>query len=119
MSVINCYECYRLHRHADVVFCPFFDLDECCRGKHKIVIPEKKKKRTKKAVKFKDSLKKHCCYPYRVYIIQSLLRGIKWTDIGRMLGIGTEYIHYFVKAVMDHNQMYGVAEFKNWTVEDD
>lgn len=34
--MINCINCYRLHRHKDTIYCPFFDLPECVRGAHHI-----------------------------------------------------------------------------------
>lgn len=32
----NCLDCFRLHRHEGVVFCPFLGLSECIFGAHYI-----------------------------------------------------------------------------------
>lgn len=34
--MIDCLSCYRLHRHGDTLYCPFFGLKECIRGEHYI-----------------------------------------------------------------------------------
>ena len=38
--VINCLECYRVHKCGEgVYYCPFFGINPCQRGKHVVVIP--------------------------------------------------------------------------------
>ncbi len=45
MTKINCLECYRLqHCGGTTYYCPFFDIQPCCRGEHYIAKPESEKR---------------------------------------------------------------------------
>lgn len=37
--MVNCYTCYRCQKLGYKIYCPFFELEECHRGRHRIVIP--------------------------------------------------------------------------------
>ena len=115
-------KCYRLHRIGDKLFCPFFDLNPCHHGLHKLDIPKLPKKPKVKA-KRKVKLLYHwrtlgsVCYNERKYIFERLRHNDSESNIARDLGIHTTQITSFIDSICKINDI-SFEDLKNIEIEE-
>lgn len=107
--MINCYKCYHCKHHANVLYCPFFDLEECFRGKHKMILPKNEKLKLKPVekvhIKFSNTPQAIAgkCYKHRKYIFECRKKGMPYSEIGKRLGIVANSIYCFVNKTLHRN----------------
>ena len=113
--MINCLKCYHCKRIGDKIYCPFFDINPCHRGKHIIILPKgerlqpkpKPKPAKKKHLKFStDTLTtRTATYKHRKFIFESVMNGVPFTYIASKLNIKANTISAFVHRNLERNNV--------------
>lgn len=111
--MINCLKCYHCKRICDKIYCPFFTINPCHRGKHIIILPKderlqhKPKSAKKKHLKFStDTLTtRSATYKHRKFIFESVMKDVPFTSIGAKLNIKANTISAFVHRSLERNNV--------------
>lgn len=107
--MINCYTCYKCWRIENKLYCPFFGLDPCHRGEHKIIITNGGTQKTAPLRKIKLTysgyLRNSHCYRERGYIFKKWAEGKSVDSIADDLNIPAEKVDAFLRSVCNVNKI--------------
>lgn len=108
-KVINCYTCYKCTRIENKLYCPFFSLNPCHRGEHKIIITNSGTQKTapprKIKLEYNGYIRNSYCYRKRDYIFEKLLEGESVGSIADDLNIPAEKVDAFLRSVCNVNKI--------------
>ena len=114
--MVNCYTCYRCQKLGDKIYCPFFVLEECHRGRHRMVIPTDMDcpECTRKKVKLTyNNVKKNSMgYTKRKDILALYQDGLMVECMSSRLGLSVSQVGNFLVAVQRENEI-SWEELKN------
>lgn len=122
MTIIDCLKCYQCHRIDNKVFCPFFDLNPCHRGLHKLDGPSELPKKTKvepKKLKLEYSARTigTVCYENRKYIFERLKQGETEYGIAKHIGVNHGQVVRFLDGVMRINGIT-LSDLRKFEIEE-
>lgn len=122
MTIIDCLKCYQCHKIDNKVFCPFFDLNPCHRGLHKLVVPRELPKKAKvepKKLKLEYSARTigTVCYENRKEIFNRLKLGESEYGIAKNVGINHGQVVRFLDAVMRINGIT-LSDLRKFEIEE-
>ena len=106
MAMINCLKCYHCEKIGNIVYCPFFDINPCYRGKHIILnLPEHKKQRVIhkhiNSIEVPETLKRSKYYPnLKKFLIELIQKG-QLSHSSREFQ--SEYPYEYINKILEYN----------------
>lgn len=101
--MINCVKCYHCKLIGNILYCPFFGIQPCYRGEHKINLAElnTKNKAETKVIIVPSS--KSVCYAHTERILKAYSNAESILELARELNITKNNISTYANRVLDFN----------------
>lgn len=107
--MINCYTCYKCRKIENKLYCPFFNLNPCHRGEHKIIITDGETQKTaplrKIKLEYNGRTRSSYCYQKRGYILKKWVEGKSVDSIADDLKIPAAKVDAFLRSVCNVNKI--------------
>lgn len=101
--MINCFKCYHCKRIGNILYCPFFDIQPCYRGEHKLDLSQLNTKQNVNARKIIVPRSQSVCYKHTERILKAYANAESMLELSKELGINKDTMRVYADRLLNYN----------------